>query len=183
MKRALVMLALAGCGTASDRSDWERKHEAQLASPAAAAAAVAPPALPRERDLIEFYVAATSGFRFFIDAASISVAEGGEVRYTLVARSSAGAQNITYEGMRCNSGEVRLYAIGRDDAWGGRAGEWRPIEPRSVQRWHNALYREYFCPQREPIASAQEGVAALRSGGHSAARGFSDDIPRGGTGR
>ena len=173
------MLALAGCGTASDRSDWERRHEAQLPSPAAASLP-APPALPRERDLIEFFVAATSEFRFFVDPASISVTEGGEVRYTLVARSSTGAQNVTYEGMRCNSGEVRLYAIGSDGAWGGRAGEWRPIEPRSVQRWHNALYREYFCPQREPIASAKEGVQALRSGGHTAARGFSDDMPRGG---
>ena len=182
MKRCLLVLALAGCGTAGDKSDWERKHEAQLSTPAAAAS-LALPAYPRERDLIEFFVAATSDFRFFIDPPSISVTEGSEVRYTLVARSSAGAQNVTYEGMRCNSGEVRLYAVGRDGGWGGRQGEWRPIEPRSVQRWHNALYREYFCPQREPIASAQEGVQALRSGGHTAARGFSDDIPRGGTGR
>lgn len=36
--------------------------------------------------------------------------------------------------------------------------------PRSVQRWHNELYREYFCPQREPIASAAEGLQALRTG-------------------
>ena len=181
MKRCLLILALAGCA-ASDKSEWERQHEAQLPA-AAAVAGVAPPAYPRERDLIEFYVAATNDFRFFIDSASISVLDKGEVRFTLVARSSAGAQNVTYEGMRCNSGEVRLYAIGQDGAWGGRASEWRPIQPRSVQRWHNALFREYFCPQREPIASAQEGVQALRSGGHTAARGFSDDIPRGGTGR
>jgi hypothetical protein len=181
LKRCLLVLALAGCGTPHDRSDWEREHASQLAP--APGAAVKPPAYPREGDLIEFYVAATSGFRFFVDPASLSVTEGGEVRYTLVARSSAGARNITYEGMRCNSGEVRLYAVGHDGTWGGRAGDWRPIQPKSVQRWHNALFREYFCPQREPILNAQEGIAALRSGGHSAARGFSDDQPRGGTGR
>jgi hypothetical protein len=174
--RYFLLAALAGCA-AAEKSDWERQHEGQLAAPAAAATAV-PPALPRERDLIEFFVAATSDFRFFVDPASISVTEGGEVRYTLVARSSAGAQNVTYEGMRCNSGEVRLYAIGRDGGWGGRAGDWRPIQPRSVQRWHNALYREYFCPQREPIATAQEGVAALRRGGHALSQGFSGDSQR-----
>jgi hypothetical protein len=178
--RYLLLLALAGCGTPTDRSDWERQHAAQL--PPSAPGPVRPPRYPREQDLIEFFVAATSGFRFFVDAASISVSDAGEVRYTLVARSSAGAQNITYEGMRCNSAEVRLYAVGHDGTWGGRAGEWRPIQPKSVQRWHNALYREYFCPQREAILNGREGAAALRAGGHSAARGFSDDIPRG-TGR
>jgi hypothetical protein len=173
--RYLVLVVLAGCATA-DRSDWERQHEAQLAP--GPAAAVNPPGYPRERDLIEFFVAASNDFRFFVDPASLSVHDGGEIRYTLVARSSAGAQNVTYEGMRCHSGEWRLYAIGRDGAWGGRAGEWKPIQPRSVQRWHNALFREYFCPQREPIASAQEGVTALRRGGHALSQGFSGDSQR-----
>lgn len=168
---------LAGC-TAAEKSDWERQHAAQLETAPAPAAAVRPPAYPRESELVEFYVAASNDFRFFVDAASVSVHPGGEVRYTLVARSSAGAQNVTYEGIRCHSGEWRLYAIGRDGGWGGRAGDWRPIQPRSVQRWHNALAREYFCPQREPIASAQEGVSALRRGGNPLSQGFSGDSQR-----
>jgi hypothetical protein len=110
------------------------------------------------------------------------------VHYTLVARSSTGAQNVSFEGMRCNSGEVRMHALGvpeRDGggAWTGKPGPWRPIEPRSVQRWHNALYREYFCPQREPIASAREGIEALRRGGPSITRSISEDMPRGGGAR
>jgi len=177
LRRPLLVLALAGCA-AGDKSEWERQHEAQLPVAATAVAAVTPPAFPRERDLVEFYVAATNDFRFFVDAASVGVVDKGEVRYTLVARSSAGAQNITYEGMRCNSGEVRLYAVGRDGAWAGRAGEWRAIQPRSVQRWHNALFREYFCPQREAVASAHEAVTALRRGGHPLSQGFSGDSQR-----
>lgn len=175
--RYLLLIALAGCA-AAEKSDWERRHEAQLAPASAATAEFKAPAYPRDRDLIEFYVAATNDFRFFIDPASVSVHDGGEVRYTLVARSSAGAQNVSYEGIRCHSAEWRLYAIGRDGGWGGRAGDWRPIQPRSVQRWHNALLREYFCPQREPIASAQEGVAALRRGGHALSQGLSGDSQR-----
>jgi hypothetical protein len=156
--------ALAACGH-GEKSDWERKHEERLPPPEEA---VALPSYPKAEQLIEFFVAATSTFRFFIDAASISVGSDGVVRYVLVARSATGVDNVSFEGMRCTTGEVRTYALGRDGAWTGKPGEWRSIQPRSVQRWHNALYREYFCPQREPIGSAREGVDALRRGGHPA---------------
>jgi hypothetical protein len=171
----LLVALLAACGH-GPRSDWEREHTERLP---AAEAAVALPAYPGAAGLIEFFVAATSEFRFFVDAASVSVGADGVVRYVLVARSASGVDNVSFEGMRCATGEVRLYALGRDGAWAGKPGPWRAIEPRSVQRWHNALYREYFCPQREPIASAREGVEALRRGGHALSRGLSDDIPRG----
>jgi len=174
----ILVVGPAACGHA-EKSDWERKHEAGLPP---GEETVALPAYPEERQLIEFFVAATSEFRFFVDAASIGVASDGVVRYTLVARSAAGAENVSYEGMRCATGEVRIYALGRGGAWSGRPGEWRAIQPRSVQRWHNALYREYFCPQREPIASRQEGIDSLRRGGASVSRSLSEDVPRGGSG-
>ncbi len=177
MRHALAValaLALAACGTPEERSDWEREHEARLA---AEPATVLPP-YPGPERLLEFEVAAASAFRFFVDGASLSLGPDKVVRYVLVARSAAGAETVTYEGMRCQSGEVRIYAVGRAGAWAGRPGPWRAIEPRSVQRWHNALYREYFCPQREPVASAGEAVEALRRGGHPLAKDFSSDQPR-----
>jgi hypothetical protein len=158
------LIVAAGCGH-GPKSDWERKHEGRLL-PAGEAAPLPP--YPQRAELVEFFVAATSAFRFFIDAASLSVGPDGVVRYVLVARSPAGVENVSFEGMRCASGEVRIYAVGRDGAWAGKPGEWRAIEPRSVQRWHNALYHEYFCPQKQPIGSAREGVDALRRGGHPA---------------
>jgi hypothetical protein len=168
----VLVVALAGCGGTQPKSDWERKHEERLPP---AEEAVALPAYPKAGELIEFFVAATSEFRFFVDAASVSVGPDGVVRYVLVARSATGVQNVSFEGMRCATGEVRTYALGRDGDWTGKPGEWRAIQPRSVQRWHNALYREYFCPQKEPIRSAREGVDALRRGGHPMSRGFSGD--------
>jgi hypothetical protein len=173
LKRSATLclgILIAGCGH-GEKSDWERRHEERLS----AEEALALPAYPKTGELIEFFVAATSDFRFFIDAASLSVGSDGVVRYVLVARSPAGVDNVSFEGMRCTSAEVRTYALGRDGAWAGKPGAWRAIEPRSVQRWHNALYREYFCPQKAPIASAREGVDALRRGGHPFSRGFSGD--------
>lgn len=171
----VLAVALAGCGQ-TPTSDWERQQEGKLAPEAAAPL----PSFPRRADLVEFDVAATSEFRFFVDAASLSVGSDGVVRYVLVARSDAGAENVSFEGIRCATGEVRIYAIGHEGRWSGKPGEWRVIQPRSVQRWHNALYREYFCPQKAPIANASEGVDALRRGGHPLARGISDDMQRGG---
>jgi hypothetical protein len=174
----LLALAVAGCGH-GERSDWERKHEGQIQP---AEEIVALPPYPSERELIEFSAAPTSEFRFFIDGASLAT-QNGVVRYVLVARSPAGAENVTFEGMRCNTGELRLYAIGRDGGWVRRMGEWRKIESRNTPGWHNALYRDYFCAQKEPIASRQEGVNALRRGGNTFLRGMTEDIPRGGGAR
>lgn len=143
------------------RSDWERKNEAQLAP---AEEKLALPAYPGARDLIEFSAGPTSEFRFFIDPASLSVGADRVVRFTLIARSPTGAETVSYEGIRCASSEVRLYAIGRDGAWARRTGEWRKFQ--AGQRWHYVLADEYFCPLQAAIGNRDEGLDALRRGGH-----------------
>lgn len=169
-----ILLLLAACGASGPKSDWERANEEKL--PAAEQQRDALPSPPQKRgELIEFFVAATSEFRFFVDAATLSVSDDGIVRYVLVARSPSGVDNVSFEGMRCATNEVRIYALGRDGAWVGRPTDWRVIEPRSVSRWHNELSRNYFCPQREPIVSAKEGVLALRQGGHPLTKGLGED--------
>ena len=169
---ALGILALAACGSSpTGKSDWELRQES--AKPPAETALTLPP-YPR-RDLVEFEVAAQQEFRFFIDPASVSLAEGRAVRYTLIARSPDGVNNVSYEEMRCPSVEVRLYALGKDGAWSLQPGAWRRIQ----QSWHAVLHREYFCPLREPIATTKEGVHALRNGGHPLNRGLTGDVPRG----
>jgi hypothetical protein len=147
--------ALAGCGGAPvEKSDWELKHESQLQSPSEPPVSL--PRYPPRGELLEFSAGPSREFRFFIEDASLSVA-GGIVRYTLVARSAEGVQNVSYEGMRCETGEVRIYAVGRDGGWSGTPGAWR-----SPLAWHRPLYRDYFCPFRQAIHSPAEGIAALR---------------------
>ena len=127
------------------------------------------PAAPRQANLLPFFVSSASEFRFFVDGASISPGKDGVVRYTLIVRSPLGAETASYEGIRCATGEVKTYAFGRADrSWSARPGAWRRIEARSVQRWHDALWREYFCPRKIPIRNAAEGIYALKRGGHPA---------------
>ena len=175
MRRLLLAVLLTGCASVTEQSDWEREHKAQLAPQEAAPAL---PAYPRERDLIEFPVGAKGEFRFFVDPASIGV-EKDIVRYTLVARSAGGTSNVTHEALRCESGEARIYAVGREGGWAGRTTDWRA----SRTPWQNTLYREYFCPQNQAVATREDAIRALQSGGHSFTRSLNEDIPRGGGAR
>jgi hypothetical protein len=154
---ALVACALlAACGGAP-RSE----PEADDALPAEEALVL--PAYPLEADLVALPLAGPPGeFRFFVDGNSISAGKDGVVRYTLVARSAAGAHNVSYEGMRCASGELRTYALGRGGEWIPAKGGWRALGAGSAQRWHEALYREYFCRLKQPVASRAAALEALR---------------------
>jgi hypothetical protein len=127
-----------------------------------------PPAFPKDADLVEFYVSAGTANRFFVDASTLSAGKDGIVRYTLVVKTSGGATNTTYEGIRCKTGEYRLYASGRTDGtWAlARIADWRPIENKPVNRHHAALNRDLFCPLATPIDNAEDGRAALRRGKH-----------------
>ena len=115
----------------------------------------------------------SGGFHFFVDGATLSVGKDGVVRYVLVARSPDGVHNVSYEGIRCATAEHRTYAFGRPDgSWSASRAGWRQLDAPSAQRRHTTLYREYFCPQNEPIRDAAEGVRALEQGGHPFSKGF-----------
>lgn len=166
-------MALGGCNFTSrpadwDRSDWERRNEALLGKQEDAAPAF--PAFPVKTSLIEFEVGGQREFRFYVDPASVSVDPKGIVRYTLVARSPGGAENVTFEGLNCKTAEYRVYAFGHPGGtWGGRPGSWQSLaESRQAQR--RTLQRDYFCPLSDPIGSAAEGRRALREGGNSRSR-------------
>jgi hypothetical protein len=163
--RFVLLLLLAGCA-AADRSlsDWQRQQPQREtgSQPAAAEENVAPPAYPAAKNLVEFSIDDPGGFRYFVDRATLSVGKDGVVRYVLVARSAA-AQNVSFEGFRCATGEHRVFALGRaDGSWAQSFAGWHSVteaQPRQI-----TLFREFLCPQKEPITSAQEAVRALERG-------------------
>lgn len=168
MKKFLfLLLALHACGAlAQDKSDWERENEDRLKQ--ADEQVVPPPALDKAR-LIELKLgpAAVTDFHYYVDPATVSVGADRIVRYVVVGRSASGVENVRFEGIRC-PGEYRIYAVGRPDgSWGGQPTEWRWV-PKEARAAENALARRYFCPVKQAIRSPQEGVDALRAGGHPA---------------
>lgn len=128
-----------------------------------------PPSYPKEESLIEFNAGAATNNRHYIDGSTLSVGKDGVVRYVIVVRTSGGATNVNFEGIRCSSRERKLYAFGRSDStWAtSRTQSWQPIRKDSYQA---ILSREYFCPGKLAIFKAEEGVDALRRGGHPEAK-------------
>lgn len=153
-----------GLGFAASDDDDEAKSWQE--------AAVVLPAPPAEASLLPFYVSAASANRFFIDASALSVGGDGVVRYTLVVVSPEGGRNVSFEGMRCETKERRIYASGRaDGSWSeSRVKEWRRIQDAYGNRHHAALFLEYFCPGGVIVRDTAEAREALRLGGHPETR-------------
>ncbi len=126
------------------------------------------PAAPKAENLQSFYVSAASKNQFFIDMKSLSVGADGVVRYVLVVLSPQGARNVTYEGMRCETRERRIYASGHTDgSWAkARRNEWTRIQDEYANRYHAALFLDYFCPVGVIVRDADEAKRALLKGGH-----------------
>jgi hypothetical protein len=161
LRRLIALLLLAACAPLpAEQSDWERAH----AGPQWQEGEAAPPPYPAQARLVEFSVPESGGFRFFIDAGSLAVGDDGIVRYVLVARSPSGTDNVTFEGLRCATGEYRIYAVGHPDrTWSDRPGSWQSVSPAGP--WRLALRRDYFCRGKQPIRDREEGVRMLRQGG------------------
>lgn len=122
-----------------------------------------PPA-PKPENLIPFYVSATATQQFAVDANSLTVGADGVVRYTVVTTSQAGAKNVSYEGIRCQSYERKLYAFGRPDgSWSrSRRDEWERISGNAANRYHAALFKDYFCDETAVAGNAKDIVTRMR---------------------
>lgn len=146
----------ASTGFVDNKKEWE-EVEAKI------------PAYPKPENLLGFEVVAMRNFRFFVDSDSIDPAKNGVVFYTMVARSGSGAETVMHIGLRCASGEQRIYANGRtaDKTWSlVPDSKWKLVEPKSVTLQYMTIQRDFFCPGAVPIQSRAEGIDALKRGYH-----------------
>lgn len=129
------------------------------------------PAYPNLKEAIPLEVAAITSIKFSVDPKSISVGSDGVVRFTLIAESTSGALNVSYEGIRCATEEKKLYAFGRDGAWSrNRFAKWQEIPSFTRDPQHKLLYGDFFCPGDEIVNDAKEAIGALISGIHPRAK-------------
>lgn len=159
MTRALFLLAaLAACSSEPLQSDWERAHLSETSRED-----VAPtPRYPRSADLVPVDVPAPPGVRFFVDPTTLSVGRDRVVHYVLVARSTSGSENVTFEGLRCSPREFRVYALGGPGGtWAGEPAPWQTTRSADVSPARRALAQDYFCADGFPVRDAGEAVAAL----------------------
>ena len=124
------------------------------------------PAFPEKQNLIPFNVGSVTDKQFFVDGKSITVGADEVIRYSLVVISSAGAQSISFEGMRCLTGERRVYAFGHsDNTWSkARSNKWTKLQGGSNNH-HVALFADYFCTVGTvSITKPEDAIRILRYG-------------------
>jgi hypothetical protein len=124
------------------------------------------PPPPSDRHLHEFFVSAASPNTFLVDTSSLSLGDDRVVRFILVVRTPGGAENVTFEGIRCASGEGRLYAHGRPDGeWvPARRSEWAPLRASGYNMPRAVLAAQHFCDGPAPPRSREHALRGLRHG-------------------
>lgn len=153
---ALLALPAAGFGLFEPDPDWK---EGLYDLP--------PP--PDKAHLRPFFVSATSPNDFMVDESTLSVGDDGVVRYVMVITTPGGAENVSFEGIRCASGEYRVYAMGRSDgSWvTPRNSAWRAVVDNSYDRPRAALMKEYFCDVRSAPSSREELLRRMDNATHT----------------
>lgn len=124
------------------------------------------PPHPKPENLARVKTGSASGHQFFVDTASITLGEDGVTRYTAVIKTSGGATNIFFEGMRCETREEKVYAVGRSDGRWARARDatWRRVVLRDLVPYRHTLYHDFFCPNGVKPTPPSQARDALRRG-------------------
>lgn len=120
------------------------------------------PAAPVTENLLRFYSNANQVF--FIDTKSISIVADGSLRFTLVSSSQAGAKNVSYEGLRCDGNQKRLFAFGRaDGSWSSsRRNEWDTFSNKGVNQHHSSLAWDFVCEGGSISGNADKIIQRIR---------------------
>ena len=153
------LLALVLCGAAGAASaqftpatdpDWKEVD--------------APPPALRTQGLIPLDIPRAT-LRFGVDPASISIGSDGVVRYVVVATSRTGTTNAMYEGIRCSSGEVKVYARHNPDSgWVPSANaDWQSLHATQNSAHSLFIARNGVCIGRGHNGPAAQIVRDLRA--------------------
>lgn len=127
--------------------------------------AVVPPEVFNTETVQPFDMGKSSALAYGIDPASLIVGEDGVVRYVMVARSTSGALNVLYQGIRCATAETKTYARLSDKrTWNTSAdAKWQALSFSGPTRPAMMLARQGVCEGRTVTGNAQKILAALRT--------------------
>lgn len=126
----------------------------------------APPAPAFHKDhLLPIEMPRFVSMRFGVDPATLAITPDGIVRYVMVATSETGAVNAMYEGIRCETGEVKTYAhSSANGQWVAvKDPKWQGLNDNLRSKHALAFARQGACDSRSTTAgSVAEIVKALK---------------------
>lgn len=109
------------------------------------------PPLPQAEDLLKVEFESASSNEAFIDQKTLELGQDGITRVSLVSRHRSGTETVTREGIRCTTGEYRIYAIKDADEWMvPKSSVWRPIPLGRYKTLRGELYSHVLCKDGFP---------------------------------
>lgn len=157
LRKSSLLLAAAACSLAAHAQTTWQENEVTLPGPV------------QRNQLIPFDMSTRTELQFSVDASSITVGSDRVVRYVLLARSNSGAENVLFEGLRCETGEARNYARWNqaEQRWIPYSGStpWRPLSGVAASLPAARLAYLAFCEGRTPTEPMSRLLADLRRGG------------------
>jgi hypothetical protein len=156
---ALLLFAAAAAGQLIDIDpDWKETE-------------VPPPPAFRTDRLIRLEMPRYLATQFGVDPQTLQVTPDGLVRYVIVARAPGGTSHAMYEGLRCQTGEVKTYArYGSNASWSlVRDPQWRALSSNQASAHSLALARQGACDGR--AAAAANAATIIRNLTASEAQG------------
>lgn len=106
-----------------------------------------------------------SSLTFGVDPATLTTTPEGIVRYVMIASSPDGGHNVMYEGIRCSTGQHRVYArYSAPTGWTVLPdSDWRPLYNSAASRHALSLAQAGVCKDRAVNGSARYIVLSLKS--------------------
>ena len=152
---ALLGLAMTGSAAAQPKDDGEGVLDEENNTWKEIAVKI--PAYPETADMRQIDGGDRRGYRYYLDTKSVAVGEDGVVRFALAIVTPGGGSNVTFEGIRCEQRDYRVYAIGRSDrTWSNaRNSQWRHVQAADVDNHRGILAEEYFCDRKVPKPHAE----------------------------
>lgn len=108
------------------------------------------PDFPSARGLIPFRAdTGDPDYRYYIDVNSVSLGADEVLRYTVIIQPPVGTSNIIYEGIRCATMEVKMFAFGTRDGRFARMAEprWTYFYTPGAMGYRKSLVEIYVCDE------------------------------------
>ena len=118
---------------------------------------------PNPKTLLPFYVSETTIFKFAIDTQSILIGNDGVTRYIVQITSPSGSKQTQYEGIRCDSYQVRLFGTYETNgSWRENPlGGWSGIKDNIPNRYQAALAQGAICNLSSQEKSVKTVIRSL----------------------
>lgn len=174
-RRALALAfvcLLAACSSQprdTDNKDWAQAGSPPLPTVTAKdgewkESEVPPPPAYDEKKLLPIEMPRHFSLQYGIDPTTISVTRDGVVRYVIVANNKAGGgTNAFYEGVRCETDEVKQYARFNQGAWHHVSdAEWKRFNDLN-SRYAKELASQALCRGHSARLSVNDMVRQLKN--------------------